>query len=133
MQKSQASSSLIMHSTTQNNPPRKFKQLSPLIQHEKVILQFIYLFIYFSYSHNLVNVCVKCDYMHLNHNSLVSKKKIKKKIEHQRHDYKGGLLYQNPNPYNLIMIKINLIPFTKSNLTKVQSPKTPLQLVCNQN
>ncbi len=29
-----------------------------------------------AYSHNLVKVCMKCDYTHLNHNLLVSQKKV---------------------------------------------------------
>jgi hypothetical protein len=32
---------------------------------------------------------MECDYTHLNHNLLVSQKK-KKKVDHLRHDYKGG-------------------------------------------
>jgi hypothetical protein len=42
---------------------------------------------------------MECDYTHLNHDSLVSQKS-----GHQRHDYKGGLLWNNKFgnlvPYN---------------------------------
>jgi hypothetical protein len=45
--------------------------------------------LFFAYNHNLVSVPTKCDYTHLNHNSLVSQKKE----GHQGRNFKGGLLY----------------------------------------
>jgi hypothetical protein len=36
---------------------------------------------------------MECNYTHLNHNSVLSKKKKKNKSGHPRCDYKGGLIY----------------------------------------
>jgi hypothetical protein len=56
-----------MHSIPQNNKCKKFKQLTSLFYHERVI---------FAYSHNLVRVCMECDYTCWDHNLLMSQKKV---------------------------------------------------------
>jgi hypothetical protein len=73
MQKSHLSSNLIMHSKVLNNPYKIFKQLGLLFWYKRAILQG---FFFFFNTHNLVRVCMECDYTHLNHNLLVSPKKM---------------------------------------------------------
>jgi hypothetical protein len=50
-------------------------------------------YLFLAYNHNLVRVYMKCDYTHLNHNSLMPQKhKLVTKGVIIR-DYKRGLLY----------------------------------------
>ncbi len=70
--KSTTSSNLIVHSRAQNKPFKIFNQLAPLFQHKKVVLKFCCL----AFNHNLIKVYMECDYTQLNHNLLVSQKKV---------------------------------------------------------